>query len=132
VSFACRATLTLSLDIDELFDEPAPAPATGTQAKPEASTQDVKPKLEEDADFLPAPVKAKPKPGRLISNEQPLVDFKRLIEGEGDVFRKAVSGVVIAVTDRFRFRTSRSSSERTWLHPSRAPHSHSRSSASRR
>jgi ATP-dependent DNA helicase 2 subunit 2 len=36
---------------------------------------------------------AKPKRGRLVSNETPLDDFNRLIEGEGDVFRKAVSVV---------------------------------------
>lgn len=87
----CVLANSESLDIDELFDEPASGPVAGTQIKPEVSTQDVKPKLEDDADFLPAPVKAKPKPGRLISNEQPLADFRRLIEGEGDVFRKAVS-----------------------------------------
>lgn len=58
--------------------------------------KDTKPKIEHDADpdFLPAPP-AKPKPGRLVSNEAPLADFRRLVQGEGDVFRKAVSGPVL-------------------------------------
>jgi ATP-dependent DNA helicase 2 subunit 2 len=35
-------------------------------------------------------IKSKPKPGRLVSNETPLEDFRALIEGESDVFRKAI------------------------------------------
>lgn len=42
---------------------------------------------------------AKPKHGRLISNQQPLEDFNRLIEGEGDVFRKAIQDLGAVVRE---------------------------------
>ncbi|ORX39724.1 SPOC like C-terminal domain-containing protein [Kockovaella imperatae] len=63
------------IDIDQLFD-----------AKPEPGV-----KVEsQDSDVIL-------KRGRLISNERPVEDFRRVIEGEGDVFRKAIRdlGVVI-------------------------------------
>lgn len=91
--------LTTSIDEDELFREPGTAPeSTQVKAemqspvKPKVGSQDNKPDIENDRDFVPTTrEKPKPKPGRLISNQQPLIDFKRLVEGEGDVFRKAVS-----------------------------------------
>ncbi|WRT66986.1 uncharacterized protein IL334_003952 [Kwoniella shivajii] len=103
------------IDIDELFDETSAPPSTAV--KGESSSQ--KPKVErpspakaaknprfvesDDEDLAPLPkstsMKAKPKPGRLISNEQPLEDFKRLIEGEGDVFRKAIQDLGLVVSE---------------------------------
>ena len=57
-----------------------------------------------DDDVLPPPdqlnkVSAKPKPGRLISNERPLEDFNRLVEDEGDVFRKAIQDLGAVVKE---------------------------------
>ena len=80
---------------------------TSTPSKPKVKDEQVSPdapvtraRAESDgSDILPPPdvPKVKPKRGRLISNEQPLQDFKALIEGEGDVFRKAIQdlGAVI-------------------------------------
>lgn len=42
---------------------------------------------------------AKPKRGRLISNEAPLEDFHRLINGEGDVFRKSIQDLGAVVKE---------------------------------
>lgn len=58
----------------------------------------------------PEPVKltAKPKPGRLISNERPLEDFNRLVEGEGDVFRKAIQDLGTVVQENVESSFSRS------------------------
>lgn len=82
------AALIYSIDIDDLFNEEAvkPEPTTPQKAAPASQQQEVKP------DIPPSPVqhKSKPKKGRLISNETPLEDFRSLIEGEGDVFRKAI------------------------------------------
>jgi len=50
---------------------------------------------------------AKPKPGRLISNQQPLEDFNRLIEGEGDVFRKAIQDLGAVVKENVEASFSR-------------------------
>jgi len=80
------STLIFSIDIDDLFNEGVkPEPVSPHKAAP-ATQQESKP------DIPPTPVhqKVKPKKGRLISNETPLEDFRTLIEGEGDVFRKAI------------------------------------------
>jgi ATP-dependent DNA helicase 2 subunit 2 len=79
--------LTFSIDIDDLFNEESvkAEPTTPSKAAP-ASQQEVKP----DIAPSPTPTKSKPKKGRLVSNETPLEDFRALIEGEGDVFRKAI------------------------------------------
>ncbi|WVR05055.1 hypothetical protein IAU60_002067 [Kwoniella sp. DSM 27419] len=66
----------------------------------------------DDEDLTPAPPatapasngakvngRAKPKAGRLVSNEAPLEDFRRLIEGEGDVFRKAIQDLGVVVEE---------------------------------
>lgn len=127
-----------SLDIDELFGAPAPSVQTTqikdepvSPAKPKRETQeDVKPKLEEDPDFiLPSPTKAKPKPGRLISNERPLEDYNRLVQGEGDMFKKAVRPHVVQADNRSK--TSPPSSRRMSRRHSRTRRSRSPSSASR-
>jgi hypothetical protein len=58
---------------------------------------------------VPAPAKpAKPKKGRLVSNEQPLEDFHRLVEGEGDVFRKAIQDLGAVVKENVEGSFSRS------------------------
>ena len=63
----------------------------------------------EESDVLPPPQApaAKPKRGRLVSNEQPLQDFKRLIEGEGDVFRKALQDMGAVVKENVEASFSR-------------------------
>jgi ATP-dependent DNA helicase 2 subunit 2 len=58
-------------------------PATQPDEKPEINTTP----------------RAKPKKGRLVSNENPLEDFNRLIEGEGDVFRKAIQDLGAVVKE---------------------------------
>lgn len=91
-----------SLDIDELFggsraiEEPSATqgdvknePISPAKPKIEQHSQETKPKIEHASQE--AATRPKPKPGRLVSNEQPLEDFNRLVQGEGDVFRKAVS-----------------------------------------
>lgn len=95
-----------SLDIDDLFGAPASQPTqvekrdlvkdepvSPEKVKREA---DVKPKIEDD---LTRP-RAKPKPGRLISNENPLEDYERLVQGEGDMFKKAVSAPYLVAGSR--------------------------------
>nr|XP_019042867.1 hypothetical protein I302_08576 [Kwoniella bestiolae CBS 10118]OCF21797.1 hypothetical protein I302_08576 [Kwoniella bestiolae CBS 10118] len=103
------------IDIDELFDETA-APS---QVKAESSSQATKPKvqrppekkvkdeteprfIESDEEIEPLTIKAKPKSGRLISNETPLEDFKTLIEGEGDIFRKAINDLGLVVDENIQ------------------------------
>lgn len=49
--------------------------------------------MKEEEDVKPSSAvkaKHKPKRGRMVSNESPLEDFNAAIEGEGDVFRKAI------------------------------------------
>nr|XP_019013387.1 uncharacterized protein I206_01453 [Kwoniella pini CBS 10737]OCF52168.1 hypothetical protein I206_01453 [Kwoniella pini CBS 10737] len=109
------------IDIDELFDE------TETKVKAESSSQATKPKRErpspikgsenprfiesDDEDMQSPPPshsankpmsRVKPKAGRLISNENPLEDFKTLIEGEGDVFRKAIQDLGAVVEENIQ------------------------------
>ncbi|OCF38430.1 hypothetical protein I317_07796 [Kwoniella heveanensis CBS 569] len=116
------------IDIDELFDgtpeptgvkaEPASQTIKSVKAEPPSPA---KPKSRpnaprfiesDDEDLTPAPPTAeeshpgktsstrpKPKPGRLISNEQPLEDFRRVIAGEGDVFRKAIQDLGLVVQE---------------------------------
>ena len=50
---------------------------------------------------------SKPKPGRLISNQRPLEDFHGLIEGEGDVFRKAIQDLGAVVKENVEASFSR-------------------------
>ncbi|KAK6902779.1 hypothetical protein I203_108038 [Kwoniella mangroviensis CBS 8507] len=98
------------IDIDELFDEAT----ASSQIKAESSSQATKRKverppakevkdeprfIESDEEVEPLNIKAKPKSGRLISNENPLDDFKKLIEGEGDVFRKAIRDLGVVVEE---------------------------------
>ena len=105
-----------------MFDEngtlPKKEPATPTSAKikrPEA-TFDRKAQFiesgsdEEDINSSVAKTKTniKPKPGRLISNEHPLEDFNRLVEGEGDVFRKAIQDLGAVVKENVNSSFSRS------------------------
>lgn len=119
-----------SIDIDELFAGPSgtfvPPNIPDTQVKNELLSPskpdrkldveddkpvtDEKPDYENDPDFLPSKMpKSRPKPGRLISNEQPLQDFRRLVDGDGDVFRKAVSCIFW-----LRRLTSRSRTSALW------------------
>ncbi|WWD01563.1 hypothetical protein V866_008508 [Kwoniella sp. B9012] len=101
------------IDIDELFDETT----ASSQIKAESSSQATKHKverpptkkvkdeprfIESDEEVEPLNIKAKPKSGRLISNENPLDDFKRLIEGEGDVFRKAIRDLGVVVEENIQ------------------------------
>jgi ATP-dependent DNA helicase 2 subunit 2 len=76
-----------SIDIDDLFNEEGVKPEPNSPHKAAVATQQ-----ESKPDIPPSPVqqKGKPKKGRLVSNETPLEDFRTLIEGEGDVFRKAI------------------------------------------
>lgn len=63
----------------------------------------------ENARATPTPTKhTKPKKGRLVSNEQPLEDFRRLVEGEGDVFRKAIQDLGAVVKENVENSFSRS------------------------
>ena len=92
-----------SIDIDDLFDESTTAkkePSTPSQ-KVKDEPQSSRKNVHEDDDMLPPapPPPAKPKKGRLISNERPLEDFNRLIEGEGDVFRKAIQDLGAVVEE---------------------------------
>lgn len=83
-----------SIDIDDLFNDGE----SGDAIKAEKTTPAkgaVAPEPEPDVKAeitSPTQNKSKPKPkkGRLVSNEAPLEDFRALIEGEGDVFRKAI------------------------------------------
>jgi len=78
-----------SIDIDDLFQEEGvkPEPISPKTAKTAPANQE-----DEKPDIPPSPTqtRSKPKKGRLVSNENPLEDFRALIEGEGDVFRKAI------------------------------------------
>jgi len=120
-----------SIDIDALFDEDEKKETNGTQAKQEPATpKSGKPVKEEktpgsgrkkphfvesgsDDYVLPPPdqsknTPAKPKTGRLVSNERPLEDFNRLVEGEGDVFRKAIQDLGAVVRENVEGSFSRS------------------------
>jgi ATP-dependent DNA helicase 2 subunit 2 len=66
----------------------------------------------EESDVMPPPstnkiASAKPKPGRLVSNQQPLEDFNRLIQGDGDVFRKAIQDLGAVVKENIEASFSR-------------------------
>lgn len=97
-----------SIDIDDLFAEEQDgvkaepiSPSTKTRVKDEPASQaDEKP----DINATPRP---KPKKGRLVSNENPLDDFNRLIEGEGDVFRKAIQDLGLVVKENVESSFSR-------------------------
>ncbi|CAD6581135.1 MAG: ATP-dependent DNA helicase II subunit 2 [Tremellales sp. Tagirdzhanova-0007] len=67
---------------------------------------------ESDDDILapseqPKPATAKPKRGRLISNERPMEDFNNLVEGEGDAFRKAIQDLGAVVMENVEGSFSR-------------------------
>ncbi len=53
------------------------------------------------------PSSVKPKPGRLISNQKPLEDFTKLIEGEGDIFRKAMRDLGAVIKENVESSFSR-------------------------
>ncbi|KAK4688057.1 ATP-dependent DNA helicase 2 subunit 2, partial [Tremellales sp. Uapishka_1] len=108
------------IDIDALFDETegkdAATPVASSSKFPKE--EQISPKkekaraphfIESDDEGTPPPRAAaqkptpnKPKHGRLISNESPLEDFNRLIEGEGDVFRKAIQDLGQVVQENIR------------------------------
>lgn len=90
-------------DEEGVKNEPvSPKNAKKTQEPgPSTSQDDTKP------DIPPSPARAKPKKGRLVSNETPLEDFRRLIEGEGDVFRKAIQDLGQVVKENVESSFSR-------------------------
>lgn len=101
-----------SIDIDDLFDEEkeetkastSQKPATPKKSQPTPHTMDADDNDDDDMPPPPAPSRktttpAKPKRGRLVSNEAPLEDFHRLINGEGDVFRKAIQDLGAVVKE---------------------------------
>jgi ATP-dependent DNA helicase 2 subunit 2 len=63
---------------------------TYSTKSPHISAAATQPESKPDIPPSPTQTKSKPKKGRLVSNENPLEDFRTLIEGEGDVFRKAI------------------------------------------
>ena len=87
-------------------------PISPRKAKTEPTSQRVRAESEE-SEVLPPPSasakksSAKPKHGRLVSNEQPLEDFNRLIEGEGDVLRKAIQDMGAVVKENVEASFSR-------------------------
>lgn len=114
----CVAALTRSIpDFEDFFQgsgagsgsqKPASAQPKAEPARAKAEeTPRAEPKAElsisDDEDILPPErgpaTKPKPKRGRLISNETPLADFNRLVEGEGDVFRKAIQDLGAVVLE---------------------------------
>jgi ATP-dependent DNA helicase 2 subunit 2 len=93
------------LDFDDLFGGAPSAQNTIVKDEPASPAKpgaDTKPKAEPVS-----PVKAKPKPGRLISNERPLDDYNRLIKGEGDMFRKAITDLAAVVEENVAASFSR-------------------------
>ncbi|EIW69540.1 hypothetical protein M231_07455 [Tremella mesenterica] len=102
------------IDIDELFDDPSLSqkpkvePATPQKLKPEPiSPLQLKAKHNESQNQEPSP-RSQPKKGRLVSNQTPLEDFNALIEGEGDVFRKAIQDLGEVVKENVTASFSRS------------------------
>ncbi|WWD15786.1 hypothetical protein CI109_100210 [Kwoniella shandongensis] len=110
------------IDIDELFADDAneqpskgesSTPRKGVKAEPfsPAKPSQAKPRFIEDEDDEESPATrqptssqqkstpSKPKPGRLVSNAAPLEDFHRLIDEEGDVFRKAIQDLGAVVKE---------------------------------
>ena len=112
--------LTASIDINDLFDAPSQAgPSQKDKAEPVSPQQSLRPvkdeplspsqrratgRQENEAQASPS----KPKKGRLVSNETPLEDFNALIEGEGDVFRKAIQDLGAVVKENVEASFSRS------------------------
>ncbi|BEJ02117.1 hypothetical protein CcaverHIS631_0607990 [Cutaneotrichosporon cavernicola] len=72
--------------------------------KPKAEPKE--PKIEPKSEHT-SPVKARPKPGRLISNENPLEDYHRLVQAEGDMFRKAITDLAAVVRENIAASFSR-------------------------
>ena len=118
-----RRELLFSIDIVELFTGEAgdvKGKAKAEQHSPtQAKTEPVSPTRTQrgfstDSDFIhpPSATKgqastSKPKPGRLVSNQRPLEDFNALIEGEGDVFRKAIQDLGAVVKENVEASFSR-------------------------
>ncbi|WWC61275.1 uncharacterized protein I303_103856 [Kwoniella dejecticola CBS 10117] len=117
------------IDIDELFDEsgtqvkaesstaaksdkpkierPSPIKGTDNPRFIESDDEDMQSPAPTNTRSAQEPGisnkgKPKPKAGRLISNETPLEDFKRLIEGEGDIFRKALQDLGAVVEENIQ------------------------------
>ncbi|KAL7422191.1 ATP-dependent DNA helicase yku80 [Cryptotrichosporon argae] len=87
------------LDIDELFEDAAADMSQKPNAAASGSGSGTRTRIE-DPDWVQGQTaEPKPKPGRLISNERPLQDFHRLVEGEGDVFRKAIQDMGAVVVE---------------------------------
>lgn len=111
-----------SIDIDQLFTDGKPdikgkgkAVDNPTQAKKEPiSPVSRRRGTSEESDVLPPPSQSKssmapikPKHGRLISNQNPLEDFTALIEGEGDIFRKAMQDLGVVIKENIESSFSR-------------------------
>ncbi|ORY22765.1 SPOC like C-terminal domain-containing protein [Naematelia encephala] len=110
------------IDIDELFANPGAdgkpikpepvSPAKSLKREPASGKSAQRDELDEDGP--PSPIRAstsqtqaKPKRGRVISNEQPLEDFERVVEGEGDMFRKAIQDLGVVVKENIEASFSR-------------------------
>ncbi|CAK9782753.1 SPOC domain-like protein [Cutaneotrichosporon oleaginosum] len=107
------------LDIDDLFGgapsvqnvtvkEEGAGGGAEAKAKPadnNDSQGDTKPTVK--AEPVSPQAKAKAKPGRLISNERPLEDYRRLVQGEGDLFRKAIIDLAAVVKENVAASFSR-------------------------
>jgi ATP-dependent DNA helicase 2 subunit 2 len=93
-----------SIDIDDLFGDAPETIQKATSNTPKKTQPPSNNDVDMD-DILPPPspppksAPAKPKRGRLISNQTPLDDFHRLIDGEGDVFRKAIQDLGAVVIE---------------------------------
>lgn len=120
VQLSQTADLATSIDVDELFGDSKGEASTSAEGKGGSSTQNgaggPSSKGKEKArgssaesDVLPPPTasKSKPKKGRLVSNERPLEDFKRLVEGEGDLFKKAIQDLGAVVKENVEASFSR-------------------------
>lgn len=109
--------MPLSIDIDDLFDEDQTGVKTEIRSpemgKNEANRHDAQQNSHDQTEDAKPDVtststpRAKPKKGRLVSNEAPLEDFTRLIEGEGDVFRKAIQDLGQVVKENIEKSFSR-------------------------
>jgi ATP-dependent DNA helicase 2 subunit 2 len=113
----CIRAYVNSIDIDALFGEegdvagPSTPSKKNVKAEPPSSHKKKPLASDSDDEVLPPPTPskrvAKPKHGRLISNEQPIEDFKR-ITSSGDLFKKAIQDMGAVVKDNVEGSFSRS------------------------
>jgi ATP-dependent DNA helicase 2 subunit 2 len=103
-----RYQLISSIDIDGLFDDDDGgeeiSKAGPSDAKVQSDSSMPRPNAGDDEEVERAAsnkkaTPAKPKRGRLISNDNPVDDFNRLILGDGDVFRKAIQDLGAVVKE---------------------------------